>query len=495
MPCQVCLLPVPSLTCFNGRVIDLNWHCSSLYRLATSIDSLPDDVLLEIFYFYRLDEVTTPSHLPWKWHRLAHVCQTWRNTIFSSSHYLNLELLCTHGTPVRKNLRYLPALPIVIRFPSYIKDSDNDNIVAALEHPDRVRVVELCAPFSVLGKMATVIQGPFPALTLLSLKSTEDGTTGTSTLSDRFLGGCAPRLQKLYLDGIPFPAALASLLSACNLVDLDLRDILDAGSVSFEAIAASLAALPRLNHLALGFRWEPSYLGPIRQPPFTRTVLPVLTRFSFYGFFEFLEHFVAQINAPQLDCLAIEYMEYWDEEEVADYQISQLCKFIDRLDKLKLSWFQRMDLHIQPNTVIIELVHEGQASLKLSIQDEGIIQVLRQLCGILSNVDHLFISSWDTECTELGDEILWLQLLRPFTAVKVLSVQNNLSHHVAFALKHVTRERAAEVLPALELLCLQNWPMADVEKFVATRQNVGRPVIFINQMRELQERLEIGVGG
>lgn len=341
--------------------------------------------------------------------------------------------------------------------------------------------------------MDTVMQGPFPELTLLSLISTEDGTM--STLSESFLGSCVPRLQKLYLDGIPFPAALAPLLSACNIVDLDLRDLLDAGSVSPKEIVASLAALPRLNHLALGFRWGPPHLVSIRQPLSTRTVLPALTRFSFDGFFEYLEDFVAQINAPQLECLAIEYMEYWDEEEVADYQIPQLCKFIDRSDKLKLSWFQRMDLHIQPNTVIIELIRGGQSSLKLTIQDEGINQVLGQICGTLSNVDRLFISAGNTECNELGDEILWLQLLRPFTAVKVLSVQNSLSYHVAFALQHVTRERAAEVLPALELLCLQNWPMANVEKFVAARQNVGRPVAFVNQMRELQERLETGVGG
>jgi hypothetical protein len=411
----------------------------------------------------------------------------------SSSRYLNLELLCTHGTPVRKNLGHLPALPLVIHFPCYIEDSDEDNIVAALEHPDRVRVVELCAPFSVLGKMATVMQGPFPALTLLSLESTKDGTM--SHLSDRFMDGYAPRLQKIYLNGIPFPAALAPILSACNLVDLDLRDILDTGSVSPEAIVASLAALPRLNYLTLGFRWGPSYLVPTRRTPFTRAVLPALTRFSFDGFFEDLEHFVAQINAPQLNCLAIEYMEYWDEEEVADYQIPQLCKFIDRSDKLKLSRSRRMDLHIQPNTVKIELVHGDQSSFTLSIQDEGINQVLGQICSILSNVDRLFISSGDIECNELGDEILWLQLLRPFTAVKTLSVQNSLSHHVAFALQHVTGERAAKVLPALEMLCLQNWPMAYVEKFVAARQNVGRPVAFINQMRELQERLEAGVSG
>ena len=440
-----------------------------------------------------MDEVITSSHLPWKWHRLAHICQTWRDIIFSSSRHLNLELLCTHGTPVRKNLGYLPALPIVIHFPGSFKYSDEDNILAALEHPDRVRVVELCVPCSLSEKMATVTywQGPFPALTRLSLESKKDGIM--PVLPSAFLGGCLPRLQKIYLDGIPFPAAPTLLLSARDLVDVDLRDIPDAGYISPEAVVTTLAALSRLKYLTLGFRWGPSYPDRIGKPPTTRAVLPALTRFHFDGFFEYLEYFVAQIDAPQLDCFGIEYLEYWDEEEVADYQIPQLCKFIDRSEKLQLSLFRRMDLHIQLNTVDIELVHGGQSSFKLSIQDEGISQVLGQICGILSNVDRLFIGSGDTEYDELGDDIQWLQLLRTLTAVKALSVQDELSHHVVLTLRYVTGERAAEVLPALELLCLQNWPVESVEKFVTARQNVGRPVTFINTVRELQERLESNV--
>jgi hypothetical protein len=388
---------------------------------------------------------------------------------------------------VRKNLGYLPVLPLVIHFPGYINGSDEDNIIAALEHPDRVRVVELHAPSSLLGKMATVTQGPFPALTHLSLKSTKDGAT--PVLPDTFLGGFSPRLQKIYLHGIPFPAALTSLLSTRDVVDVDLRDIILDGYISPQEAVAGLAALPRLKYLTLGFRWADSYVG-LSQPPITRAVLPALTRFRFAGFFWYLEHFAVRIDAPQLDCLEIEYLEYWDEEEVADYPIPQLCKFVERSEKLKPSSFRRMDLHIQPNTVTIELVHEGHSSFKLSVQDEGINQVLRQICGMLTNVDRLSISSGVTEYySELGDDILWLQLLRPFTAVKALSVQAGLSRHVVIALKNLTGEMAAEVLPALELLFLQKWPMAYLDKFVAARQDVGHPVTVINKRSEFRERL------
>jgi len=462
-------------------------------RLATTIKSLPDDVLLEIFDIYRLDEVPPTSDLPWEWHTLAHVCKSWRDIIFSSPHRLNLELLCTYGTPVRKNLGYLPVLPIVIYFPFRIKESDEDNIVAVLEHPDRVRVVDLYAPCSVLGKMAAVMQGHFPALTCLSLESTEDGIM--PGFSDGFLGGGAPRLQKIDFNSIPFPAALAPLLSARDLVDISLRDISNPLSISVETLVLSLGTLPGLELLTLGFRWGPPYPVPIRQHPIRRTVLPALTIFYFEGFLEYLEQFVAQIDAPQLYSLGIEYS---DEEHVADYQIPQLCKFFDRSEKLKLSWCRRMDLKVEFGTVIIDLFHEDKflSVFQLAVQDEGINQVLGQICPMLSNVDRLFVISnhSETEYNHLADRILWLQLLRPFTAVKVLSVQNALSPHVAFALQSVTGERAAEVLPALELLCLQDFsqPMAYVEEFVEARRNVGRPVTFINQLRELQERLESG---
>ncbi len=439
---------------------------------------LPNEVLLEIFDHYRMDGVGRTSYFPWKWHRLAHVCRTWRHIIFASSHYLNLQLLCTYGTPVRKNLGYLPALPIVITLRGCFEDSDEDNILAALEHPDRVRVVELCVSYSLLEKMATVMQEPFPALTRLSLQSRQ---YLTPVLPDTFLGGCAPRLQKIYLEGIPFPAAPTLLLSARDLVDVELRDIPPEGYISPEAMVTSLAVLPRLKYLRFGP--DTSFPDRIRQPPSTRTVLPALTTFHFDGFFEYLENFVAQIDTPQLDCLRIEC---WS----VNFQFPQLCEFIDRSEKLKL-YFRRMDLHIQPDIVVIELVHRGQSSFKFSIGDEGIGQVLSQISGMLSNVDRLFISSvfpryYDGE---LGNGIRWLELFHPFTAVKALSVEDRLSDHVILALKDVTGARAAEVLPALELLCLEKRPVASVKEFVAARQNVGRPVTFISKVKEFKKRL------
>ena len=438
------------------------------------INSLSANVLLEIFDFYRLDEVTTSSHLPWKWHRLAHVCQTWRDIIFSSSHRLNLELLCTYGTPVRKNLGYLPALPIVIQLPDYTKESDEDNIIAALEHPDRVRVVRLHVSCSLLEKMATVMQEPFPALTNLFLEREKLEDAPTPVLPDAFLGGCAPRLQKFYLDGIPFPAAPMLLSLARDLVDVDLRDISNTGYISPEDMVASLAVSPRLESLSFHLQPGASHPDRISLPPITRTVFPSLTSFFFDGPFKYFEYFVAQMDAPQLKRLEITYSK---EDEGVDFQIPQLSKFLDRSETL--SRLRHAELDIWPDPVIIGLDESesfSRRSFSLGIQNVGISQVLSQIPGMLSNVDSLYyVTSTDFEYEQLSDDIQWLELLHSFTAVKALSVQYALAPYIALALKNITGDSAAEILPALELLFLENQSATSVEGFLAARPGRGSP--------------------
>ena len=105
--------------------------------------------------------------------------------------------------------------------------------------------------------------------------------------------------------------------------------------------------------------------------------------------------------------------------------------------------------------------------------------MLSQIPGMLSNVDRLYITSRYFEYEQLSDEIPWLEFLLPFPAVKALSVRYKLSPHVALALESVTEDWAAEILPALELLCLEDQPATSVKEFLAARQDVGHPVTFV----------------
>ncbi|KAH9160962.1 hypothetical protein EDB89DRAFT_816574 [Lactarius sanguifluus] len=301
------------------------------YRPTTTINTLPDNVFIKIFSICRMDEDghATKSHHSWNWHRLAHVCRTWRHIMFASSRHLHLELLCTHGTPFKKNIGHLPAFPIAVSFLDdefHWREGDRDNLFAALEHRDRVQVVVVNPTYSLMEELVTAMQEPFPALTHLGFQPTPFSAVTLPPLPDTFLGGSAPRLQTVYMSRVPFPAAPTLFSSAHDLVNIRLCDIPPTGYIPPEAMVASLAVLPRLKFLTFEFVKGMTYPDRMRLLPITRTVLPALTRFYFKGLSGYFEDFVAQIDVPQLDCLRIVYLE----QEFTYFQIPQLCKFFDR---------------------------------------------------------------------------------------------------------------------------------------------------------------------
>jgi hypothetical protein len=411
--------------------------------------------------------------------------------MFASSRHLHLELLCTHGTPV-KNLSYLPAFPIVVSFRGYdFQDYARDIIFSALEHPDRVRVIDINVPYSLFEsfeELAMLMQESFPSLIHLRLEWERD--LAFPALPDTFLAGSAPRLQTISLAGIPFPAAPTFLLLAHDLIEVDLHDIPSTGYIPPEVIVASLAALPRLKDLTFGFKWWAFYPDriPLPVPPITRAVLPALTTFCFEGRLGYFEDLVAQIDAPQLGRLQIEYR-----GSRKDFQIPQLCKFIDRSEKLKISQIRRAILQLFHDGISLRLFHRGQSSFDISIHGDTMGQVVSQISATLSNVDALCIDHDYENVWRVGHGIRWLEIFCPFTAVKGLIVDDFLSSHISFALEMVTEERVAEVLPALELLCLKG-DSVSLEAFLAARQNLGRPVTVIDGRTEFTEFLEI-LGG
>ncbi|KAI0292173.1 hypothetical protein BC826DRAFT_1020443 [Russula brevipes] len=117
-------------------------HCCGVGQ--ATIDKLPDDVLLEIFDFYLDNKNLHERRNVDKWHTLVHVCKKWRNVVFASPRRLDLRLLCKNTRPVRAMLDIWPALPIHIEGIWRKRwETGLDNIVAALEHPDRVRSIGL----------------------------------------------------------------------------------------------------------------------------------------------------------------------------------------------------------------------------------------------------------------------------------------------------------------------------------------------------------------
>ena len=420
-----------------------------------SIDILPDDILLGVFEFF-MDEIPISlSEATW-WQSLVHVCRRWRCVVFRSSRCLRLRLCCTARTPVRDTLDIWPPFPLVVYHVAGPTEG-MDNVVAALEHRDRVDRIRLYqVNGSSLEKVLAEMQEPFPELTILELSSNEELVP---IVPDSFLGRSAPRLRFLALSGIPIPGLPKLLLSATNLVHLQLWNIPHSGYISPDLMVTALSALTSLDFLSLGFRSPRSHPDQAsRLPPHpTRTVLPSLTTIFFKGVCEYLDDLVARIDAPQLNNV---YIMFFND---IIFDAPQFIQFISRTPTLKAVEnahvvFGHLKAIIHSSS-IPSLCEVGISCRELDWQ----VSSLEQLCSShfppLSTLEDLYIyERLYGEQPDWRDNIentLWLELLHRFTTVKNLYLSKEFAQRIVAALQELVGGRTTEVLPTLQNIFLE----------------------------------------
>jgi len=456
------------------------------------INILPEDILLEIFYFY-VDENNQIE----AWCTLAHVCQRWRCIVSAFPRRLNLRLLCKDTTRgLTEMLDIWPALPVVIEanfFRTKQRADGADNVIAGMKHKDRVCEITLTGvPSSLLASeiFAAVTQEPFPALTNLDLLS---DVGSPPVLPDSFLGGSAPRLRTLRLHSILYPALGKLLLSASDLVKLSLWDIPHSGYISPNAMVACLSTLTRLESLYLGFHSHRSRpeRATRRLPPLTRTLLPTLTDFQFKGVNEYLEDFAAQIDAPQLHVVQITFFNQ------LVFDVSQFSEFIGRTEKFRT--LDQADLFFRRRSVEMKLYPQTDSGVGRTILAFGILcrelewqfSALAQVCNLslpllstLGSLD-IFIDTFPFGGAEVRQSDMemenaqWVELLQSFSAVENLHL-DECTGLTCIALSDLAG--VAEILPALRTIFLARSTglpkdkSHDLERFIALRQFSSHPV-------------------
>ena len=471
-----------------------------------AIGILSDNILLDIFDRYRDidDQYRLSPFYIWKWQLLVNVCRRWRQIILASPRRLDLHLHCTNRIPFRKIVGNWPTIPIIVRFWSVGGPSKNDdNVIAALEHRDRISRINLFVTGSQLGTFAALTQEPFPTLTHLSINSKSG-----PTLPDGFLGGSAPSLQQLNLYDVLYPALPTLLLSASNLVNLTLRNIPLNGYISPEAMVSHVATSPKLELLHIEFNLEfsifISFPDPITSPPITRTVLPALHEFSFSGACKYLEGFISRIDTPQLNSIVICYSWGWD----STFDVPQLSEFIYRSECLKETLSRRCKVTVDDEQGIVSFCVGRTTSDKaeqwdlkpgisvclgkeIDFQIPLLTQILGYIFPILSDIAHCTIDSvmflYEQEDWE---DFEWLQLLCQLSTLRTLFVSDNISRIISQALAGIDREVITEMLPVLKLLCLDDRSISSVNRFIALRRNCGHPVTFIKTRKEFEEQLK-----
>jgi hypothetical protein len=478
-----------------------------------SIDTLPDDALLDIFDHYlfgiRLEE--GDQEVEKAWQSLVHVCGRWRWIVFKSPRGLDLSLVCTSKTPVADRIDVWPNLPLIIRVDN--SNLDVDDIIAALERTDRVCQVDVRRNWaSDIEIFFGAMQRPFPKLTNLCLWSYYDETRSMNTctdpdpywcapyddqtrsvvIPDSFLGGSAPRLEHLMLNRMPFPGLLKFLLSATHLQSLHLRYIPPSGYFPPHAIATVLPTLTNLNSFRISFlAFRFYHRASRRSPPSTRSVLPVLTEFQFVGRSDYLDDLVTLIDAPQLKSLHITFLDY-------GFDTPQLIQFITRTPNLKA--LEKADIYLQD--VVPRVDFSSQTSrgsrdwsgvivkVRFGLNLHDRLLFLEEVCTSclppLSMLEDLYFWDKRADWEDNVDKEPWVELLRPFSAVKNLYLFNKVASSVALALhwqglvegRSTSTDVLPTVLPTLQNIFVEGLESSGsvqdgIRQFVAARQLKG----------------------
>jgi hypothetical protein len=455
-----------------------------------TIETIPDDILLDVFDFCLQGLEDYPDSRARYWNRLVHVCQGWRYIVFASPHRLNLCLSCTEHTPVKETLDVWPPLPIEIS-----SSRLSDNIFAALEHRDRVRKVSLHR--IPRKRMVTLMPEPFPALERLFLATDSVNDNNPPALPTTFLGGSVPHLKSLSLRCISLPTLPQLLSSSNDLVDLSLQRIPYGGYISPEAMATCICALTRLTNLRISFSFDCLVFRarPGRRTrgtsPLTSSVLPSLTKLEFHGDSRYLEYLVAQIDPPVLkfvDMLLFDLAL----SNLPVFDIQNLAQFIDRSPTLMS--YNRAEMALGFAQVEIRLLptmktNRDGFSLTIPCNDASLqlpcmVQICAHFSFLLSGVEKLEIEARRTSVRADMDDAKWLEFFHLFTSVQTLQISRRAQPCIVSALEGLSGELATNVLPALGDLYLQEKYLPpgsgaeqkDIGRFIAARQCVNRPV-------------------
>jgi len=204
---------------------------------------------------------------------------------------------------------------------------------------------------------------------------------------------------------------------------------------------------------------------------------------------------VAQIDIPLLHHLSISLF------GKPLFDISQLNQFVGQVEDFKILRQALLDYDSFPNAAHFELAEDPDNGMTLVLpismtELEFHLPFLEALSS--SSSSPLQLSSLERLDIVIGypemdgweyvtEDTPWLELLRPFTALKDLYLHNRSVPHLSHTLQELTGERAMEVLLALQRIFLQDYErpgnanaQETIRSFIAAQQLSGHPVTVHN---------------
>ena len=162
---------------------------------------------------------------------------------------------------------------------------------------------------------------------------------------DRFLGGSAPSLQHLRVDEFEYGGLPSLLVSAPNLVSLQIKNIRLPHYTPPEVMVGALTGLTKLRDLCIEFsNWLLTHPPP---PALVRTVFPELIKFQIRDRNEYLNGLVALIDVPRLEDLSVESTKRYPNFDTGPTIVGQLSQFISRTPTFKHAQFRHAELTLR----------------------------------------------------------------------------------------------------------------------------------------------------
>ncbi|KAI0263926.1 hypothetical protein BC834DRAFT_282139 [Gloeopeniophorella convolvens] len=420
-----------------------------------TINTIPDDALLEVFDWFRLLEERLGGRYRWTWYTLAHVCYQWRRLVFASPERLGLRYHITHRSPITRRspiadiLRHPHQLPLVLDYQSGVGDDPwcleaIEDLALALEQLDRVQEISLRVGSSgQLYDMFEMMARPARRLEHLSIQAVCRKTWFPVTL----FGDHTPALRTLSFENILVPLPSSPWLADLSII----LNIGDMNALVLDKLFESVRAMSQLEYICLVFFPEDTRMvNEDRVVPFSGTPasLASLSEIHFHGSSLLFEALASRIDAPNLCMLELSFF-----RNGRHVPAPSLSRFIRSISILPLSTNSRLrlDRSMADIRTVTDPVHGFSIGYGLECRDLGhhtdplvvsVSAVCRSLAPVLSLVIKLNIENSGIASPVPQDRTYWADnavdwhtILAAFSGVVTLQLDDTLLLAVAQALR------------------------------------------------------------
>jgi hypothetical protein len=382
-------------------------------------------------------------------------------------------------------LAHSPPLPLVVDYErTDITAEDEEAILLALEQRDRVRRIRFAIPVLKLQKLIMAIDGEYPILECLILGDSSEDKRTVLILPETLE---TPHIRHVAID-CSIPIRFQLLTTAVGLVTLHLGLYHPSTYFQPTVLLQSLSLMPQLELLLIFFYFTIPNRDVERQlmrsPIMTHVTLPNLRSFSFQAVSAYSEAVLSRITASRLENFQIAY------PKQLTFSVPQLLQFMGRTENFR---FDRAKFDFYNERVYVEVnppetnMPDDAFSINvdcwhLDWQVSSVAQISNALSQIFSAVEHLTLEhEVHSQSSEEHNEVEraeWRKLLRSFSNVKTLDIEDGLVGELSRCLRLEDGEHPLELLPELQELTYPGGSDADhaFTPFIDARQSAGRPV-------------------